>query len=207
MSKEMIYLITSVNMKALDMQLAFQCAPVLMNYKISNLLIVEKEKIDSVKQLFAKTELSCKLVMVSEEKSAFLIYREEALKSYLECRKVRELMESFGYENYELEKILEEFSRKYTEYVSNSGSFPHEMGLLLRYPVEDVIGFIQNDGENFLYSGYWKVYTNLSEALEHFERYNLAKETAVRMVSEGKDIFQILHIGSFQKNNWKQSMV
>lgn len=72
----MIYLITSVNMKALDMQLAFQCAPVLMNYKISNLLIVEKEKIDSVKQLFAKTELSCKLVMVSEEKSAFLIYRE-----------------------------------------------------------------------------------------------------------------------------------
>ena len=207
MSKEMIYLITSVNMKALDMQLAFQCAPVLMNYKISNLLIVEKEKIDSVKQLFAKTELSCKLVMVSEEKSAFLIYREEALKSYLECRKVRELMESFGYENYELEKILEEFSRKYTEYVSSSGSFPHEMGLLLGYPVEDVIGFIQNDGENFLYSGYWKVYTNLSEALEHFERYNLAKETAVRMVSEGKDIFQILHIGSFQKNNWKQSMV
>ena len=203
----MIYLITSVNMKALDMQLAFQCAPVLMNYKISNLLIVEKEKIDSVKQLFAKTELSCKLVMVSEEKSAFLIYREEALKSYLECRKVRELMESFGYENYELEKILEEFSRKYTEYVSNSGNFPHEMGLLLGYPVEDVIGFIQNDGENFLYSGYWKVYTNLSEALEHFERYNLAKETAVRMVSEGKDIFQILHIGSFQKNNWKQSMV
>lgn len=81
------------------------------------------------------------------------------------------------------------------------------MGLLLGYPVEDVIGFIQNDGENFLYSGYWKVYTNLSEALEHFERYNLAKETAVRMVSEGKDIFQILHIGSFQKNNWKQSMV
>ncbi len=207
MSKEMIYLITSVNMKALDMQLAFQCAPVLMNYKISNLLIVEKEKIDSVKQLFAKTELACKLVMVSEEKSAFLIYREEALKSYLECRKVRELMESFGYENYELEKILEEFSKKYTEYVSNSGSFPHEMGLLLGYPVEDVIGFIQNDGENFLYSGYWKVYTNLSEALEHFERYNLAKETAVRMVSEGKDIFQILHIGSFQKNNWKQSMV
>lgn len=192
MSGEMRHLITNVNMKVLDMQLAFQCAPVLMNYKISNLLIVEKEKIKQVVQLFQKTQLSCRLLMVSEEKSAFLVYRESELVSYLERAEVWALMEAFGYENRQLSKILKEFSRRYTQYVQADGEFPHEMGLLLGYPVEDVVGFIQNEGENFLYSGYWKVYTNLSEALEHFERYNQAKETAVRMISEGKDIFHII---------------
>lgn len=192
MSREMRYLITNVNMKVLDMQLAFQCAPVLMNYKISNLLIVEKEKIKQVVQLFQKTQLSCRLLMVSEEKSAFLVYRESELVSYLERTEVRTWMEAFGYKSRELNKILKEFSRRYTQYVQADGEFPHEMGLLLGYPVEDVVGFIQNEGENFLYSGYWKVYTNLPEALEHFERYNRAKETAVRMISEGKDIFHII---------------
>lgn len=192
MSREMRYLITNVNMKVLDMQLAFQCAPVLMNYKISNLLIVEKEKIKQVVQLFQKTKLYCRLLMVSEEKSAFLVYRKTELVSYLERAEVWALMEAFGYENRQLSKILKEFSRRYTQYVQADGEFPHEMGLLLGYPVEDVVGFIQNEGENFLYSGYWKVYTNLSEALEHFERYNQAKETAVRMIYEGKDIFHII---------------
>ncbi len=32
--------------------------------------------------------------------------------------------------------------------------FPHEMGLLLGYPVEDVVGFMENNGKNYLYSGY-----------------------------------------------------
>lgn len=192
MSRELMHLVTNMNLNALDTQLALQCAPVLMNCKISNLLMVEKEKINQVMQLFLEAQLSCRLLMVSEEKAAFLIYRTQELVSYLESREVRELMESFGYERYELEAILAEFSRRYTEYVKAEGEFPHEMGLLLGYPVEDVKGFILNGGENFLYSGYWKVYTNLSETLERFERFNRAKETAVRMVSEGNSILNFI---------------
>lgn len=212
MSTEMMQLVTSMNMKKLDTQLALQCAPVLMNYKISNLLIVEREKISQVMQLFPKTELSCKLLMVSEEKAAFLIYREKELISYLESMEVRKMMESFGYNKYALNEILQEFSKRYTKYVQEDGDFPHEMGLLLGYPVEDVAGFIQNEGENFLYSGYWKVYTNLSEALEHFERYNQAKEIAVRMISEGENILHLIgnskvNTEAFQDRKWKQVMI
>lgn len=200
MSREMRYLIMKLDMRELNSQLAFQCAPVLMGYKISNLLMIEREKVHQVSQLFSRTELSCKLLMVSGEKAAFLIYREEELFSYLKEPGVREMMEIFGYDRYDLEPILEEFSARYTEYVEADGKFPHEMGLLLGYPVDDVAGFIQNEGENFLYSGYWKVYTNLSEALEHFERYDQAKETAIRMVFEGKDISCLLSTGSFWRH-------
>lgn len=40
--------------------------------------------------------------------------------------------------------------------------FPHEMGLLLGYPIEDVVGFMEHSGKEYLYSGYWKVYENVS---------------------------------------------
>ena len=50
--------------------------------------------------------------------------------------------------------------------------FPHEIGLLLGYPFEDVIGFIENEGRNYLYSGYWKVYKNKEEKCKLFNLYN-----------------------------------
>ncbi len=204
MSKEMINLVIAMNQKELAAQLALQCAPVLMGFKISNLLIVEKEKCSQVMQEFTGTELSSELLMSSDTKAAFLIYRKEGLCSYLEKPKVWALMKSFGYDRMVLEEILEEFSVRYTGYVQENEDFPHEMGLLLGYPAEDVAGFIQNEGENFLYSGYWKVYANLSEALDNFSRYKQAKETAVKMVLEGKNISYILNTRSFQNSRWKQ---
>ena len=39
-------------------------------------------------------------------------------------------------------------------------SFPHEIGLFLGYPAEDVAGFISHKGHDFCYSGYWKVYVH-----------------------------------------------
>lgn len=40
--------------------------------------------------------------------------------------------------------------------------FPHEIGLFLGYPTEDVRGFIRYGGSKALCSGYWKVYENPS---------------------------------------------
>ena len=38
--------------------------------------------------------------------------------------------------------------------MEEKGAFPHEIGLLLGYPVEDVLGFIRYQGKNYLYTGY-----------------------------------------------------
>ena len=54
--------------------------------------------------------------------------------------------------------------------------FPHEMGLLLGYPVEDVEGFIENKGHNYLYAGYWKVYGHVEEKKALFNRYEEARK-------------------------------
>ena len=49
--------------------------------------------------------------------------------------------------------------------------FPHEIGFFLGYPYEDVIGFIDNHGQNCLASGLWKVYGDVEAALATFARY------------------------------------
>ena len=55
--------------------------------------------------------------------------------------------------------------------MKEQNTFPHEVGLFLDYPPEDVEGFIKHGGRSFSYSGYWKVYTNEEETRRLFERY------------------------------------
>ncbi len=57
--------------------------------------------------------------------------------------------------------------------------FPHEIGMFLGYPVADIRGFIENEGRKYLMIGYWKVYSNLSQARMIFKEYDRAKECAV----------------------------
>ena len=74
------------------------------------------------------------------------------------------------------------------------GDFPHEIGLFLGYPVEDVKGFILNKGHNCLFCGYWKVYSNADTARRTFERYNKCRSYMQRRLDNGDDIYTVLRI-------------
>jgi len=62
--------------------------------------------------------------------------------------------------------------------------FPHELGLLLGIPREDVAGFIENRGANSLFCGYWKVYHNPRQAMKAFARYDMAKQAVMFRICE-----------------------
>lgn len=72
--------------------------------------------------------------------------------------------------------------------------FPHEMGLLLGYPIEDVRGFIEHNGCGCLYSGYWKVYRNVPLKKKMFEDFEKAKESVIQLLAEDIDMRLILEI-------------
>ena len=55
--------------------------------------------------------------------------------------------------------------------INTSESFPHEIGLFLGYPPEDVQGFIENRAEHCKCVGCWKVYGNVEEAKQRFRQY------------------------------------
>lgn len=188
MSREVLEMMEKMDKNDINNQLALQCAPLLTGIKPSNLLIVKCHSTQEVENLFRNTGITVHTLCQTGKQTTLLLYREEELLAYLSRPEVTDAMKLFGYRTLCLIDILEKLCARYQTYMNDCKSFPHELGLLLGYPVQDVLGFIENEGRNYLYSGYWKVYGNVQEAKKTFLRYTLAKEQLIRMVSIGKKI-------------------
>ena len=71
--------------------------------------------------------------------------------------------------------------------------FPHEIGIFLGYPLDDVEGFIKNKGQNFLLNGYWKVYSNKEEKEKIFKAYKKSKAYNKALAKKGYDLAQLVN--------------
>jgi len=194
MSQEVFQIIQGMDLRNIETQLATQCAPLVTGLKISNLLIVQNGNATRVKEILKSTGIVCFVIHMSDEKTIFLLYKEREMKAYLSRKRVRTLLTQLGYKNYELKNLLMLFRKRYKKYINGEIGFPHEMGLLLGYPVEDVQGFIKNSGKNFLYSGYWKVYNNLPLKMQLFQSFEQARERVIQLISCGIGIREIINI-------------
>ena len=192
MSGEMFDLLQRTGASGTEKQIALQCAPLLTGIKMSSLLNIREEQKKEVFRLFDRTPVSGRILYESAGRSLLFLYRKERLLAYLERGDVRRLMDSFGYGGLKLEKMLRLLSIRYQEHMSGLGEFPHEIGLLLGYPPGDVSGFIENNGQNFLYSGYWKVYGDLHGALRVFAQYDHAREYVIYMAGRGRTIRELV---------------
>jgi len=192
MSAELIQIFRSLNQKELNTQLALQCAPLLTGNKASNLFIVPVADKIKVIKMFAGTSISIYVLYQTKEKVTFLLYRKQKLVFNLQDLEVRNLLIQLGYQEFVLENILKILKMKYKAHMVLKKEFPHELGILLEYPVMDVCSFMEKQGKDCLYVGYWKVYSNLETALTIFEKYDRAKEEVLRLVAQGTGMIQIL---------------
>ena len=88
------------------------------------------------------------------------IYRPGKLKKDFAVKGTSELLEEYGYTVGEPGKCIVQLSKRLNE----SEEFPHEIGLFLGYPLEDVKGFIENSAEGYKCVGCWKVYGDEQDA-------------------------------------------
>lgn len=72
--------------------------------------------------------------------------------------------------------------------LAEGGEFPHEIGLFLGYPPEDVDGFIKNKACGFKCVGCWKVYGDREKAEKTFSRFRKCTEVYYDQWSKGKTI-------------------
>jgi len=72
--------------------------------------------------------------------------------------------------------------------LQESGEFPHEIGLFLGYPPEDVEGFIRNQGKKAKRVGTWKVYGNEAAAQQRFLAYQTCRRVYWEHYKNGKGI-------------------
>lgn len=168
-----------------------QCAPVLKGVKISNLITMKPGGWRKIRAYLKKSRIICIPLYADAEKEVLFLYRYEQLERHLKNREVREFLRSCGYESFEVASVLVRLRRRYQLYAGISKEFPHDLGVLLGYPVGDVQGFIDNRGENSLTSRYWKVYQNPKEAEKIFDLYDRVKEQALKEIMCGRTLSHV----------------
>lgn len=99
-----------------------------------------------------------------------------------------------GYEGKGFYEVLHSVRKKYRSYMKKEGEFPHELGLLLGYPAEDVKGYMDNKGRNYLCTGYWQVYADPAAKLNLFQKFELARERLIRAIFDGKEIQELIQV-------------
>lgn len=192
-----------LNIEQIETQLALQCAPVITGLKASNLLILPTKDESSIQQIFSSTRIDLFLLAKTEGRVSYFVFDKQKLEALLEGKSIRRLFEKYGYRNFHIGYILMKFRKRYQAYMDGFEEFPHEMGLILGYPIEDVIGFIENDGRNFLYCGYWKVYSDLCKKKLWFQEYDSAKEMLANLLMDGANIEHIIYI--YDRNIMKKN--
>lgn len=194
MCKEVLQIVQRMDLKNVESQLALQCAPFIMNIRISNLFMIESENESEVRLIFKNTGISYFRLVRHGGKTAFLLFRRNQLEKYLSNPKVAMAFKNLGYERISLGYLLREFQERYKSYLECGGEFPHEMGYVLGYDPDDVNGFILNNGKNYLYSGYWRVYSNVQRKMQLFSKYEEAKVNVIQLLANDINMRLIIEI-------------
>lgn len=92
---------------------------------------------------------------IHRQSALVYVYRKTMLEGELKQPGVLELLERYGYEGSEINSCLNYLKQR----LLSCSCFPHEIGVFLGYPLEDVKGFIENKGQNCESCGVWKVFT------------------------------------------------
>lgn len=115
-------------------------------------------------------------------KALLHLYRPAALQRDLDSDAAAKLLAGAGYPCGSCGGCVAALVRR----MRSSAEFPHEVGLFLSYPPEDVKGFIENRAANAKCTGVWKVYGDERQARQTFAKYKkmyagLLRALAVRL--------------------------
>lgn len=167
------------------------CAPTLMGLKTGNMFSCRFEtKEDEHKTL---TEMNRKLtpkglrvIPLRHHNGSTLIYlyRPSKLKKDLNTKQAAHILGEMGYCCENINLCLVSLMKK----LRQNDDFPHEIGLFLGYPPEDVCGFITNKGCGCKCVGCWKVYGDENKAKQTFDKYKRCTELCCSLMAKGFSI-------------------
>ncbi len=182
----------------LDQLFATHCAPALAGVAPANLISLRRGDFPQLEQVLRKYQRAfarrgiCFYTLCScPNHELILVYRPQLMAQALERAGVEEILAPCGYD---LTQTMEELLGHLSLRLRQGGSFPHEIGAFLGYPVEDVVGFIQNRGQNFKLCGPWKVYGNVEAAQQCFTRIQRVSQKLRERVDGGKTLFQVFAV-------------
>lgn len=118
-----------------------------------------------------------------------LIYNENKLKNYIFEKENKKFLLQLGYcDKEDLDEYLIILKRRYKEF-----NCPHELGVFLGFPLNDVKDFMGCKEKKCLSCGYWLVYNDLQEAKKVFSKYDKVKEHTVNYILNGDSSHKVAY--------------
>ena len=118
-----------------------------------------------------------------------LIYNEKKLENYVLKKENKEFLLQLGYCNEgDINDHLLKLKERYKQF-----NCPHELGVFLGFPLNDVKDFMNCKEKKCLTCGYWLVYNDLHEAKKTFHKYDKVKEHTVSYILNGDSSYKVAY--------------
>ena len=180
----------------LEQYLINHCAPTLASLKTANLFNCTAENPTALQMavsrwqaLLAPKGVELLLLRESGDRALVYVYRPDRLARDLQQPGVAAFLAHCGYTGTAPAACLDVLRRK----LAVSSDFPHEIGLFLSYPAEDVRGFLEH--RPCKCTGCWKVYENEEAARKTFDRYKKCTEIYCKQYAKGTNIERLTVAG------------
>ena len=167
------------------------CSPTLAGIKTGNLFSCSYRdrkrlmgEISRINRRVVPKGLRVLPLRAEEGRALIYVYRPRSLTLDLMDVRAREILRENGYTPEECGRCVIRLIQRLRE----SREFPHEIGLFLSYPPEDVLGFIVNRACSHKCVGCWKVYGDVDAARALFERYQACTRSYLLQWSQGKSL-------------------
>lgn len=181
-----------------EAMLVRHCSPTLAGLKTGNLFTCRyadaaamRDSFRRFNRLFGKKGLRALPLQFRDGSALVYIYRRSHLVRDLQNDTAAQLLYERGYEGDTPERYIRCLMRRLAE----SGEFPHEIGLFLGYPPEDVRGFIENRAGGCKLAGCWKVYGDPEAAAQLFAQYKKCTDVYRAKLAGGQSLERLAVAG------------
>lgn len=118
-----------------------------------------------------------------------MIYNRKLLETVINEKENKNFLKYFGYYSINLESNLKVLKSRYNKY-----NCPHEIGIFLGIPVEEVRAFIESSGNNYIESRYWKVFVDLKKSTDIFKRYDFIRKYTISSIINGFSLSKVIFL-------------
>jgi hypothetical protein len=148
------------------------CSPVLMGLKPAALFVLKSENACARLTRLLPVYLNLMVLRKIETGLLVLVFEKEKLEKAISNDQAGTVLSGMGYPAGASVFVFLEYLKNQF----NGRQFPHEVGLFLGYPADDVLGFVKHKGKNYKLCGYWKVYGDLEQAKLCFRQYDRCRD-------------------------------
>ena len=172
------------------------CAPTLAGMKTASLFAQEyasrrqvQGEVRQLNRVLVPRGLSAMPLHYGRRRALIYLYRPGRLRQDLRKEQAEAILRSRGYDPEKPEQCI----RRLRLRLGAEGEFPHEIGLFLGYPPEDVAGFIGHGTCKCV--GCWKVYGDEESAKKTFRQYKACTEVYCNRMRMGATLRELIVAG------------